>query len=151
MNDKEVVQALLLESHRCVDDAAEETMMKIGAPRRRPLPKEGEIDTESLLVYPPNGVLSPEEEQALRAMKLSTVERSALKKLVADGCATAFFHFFNLIDATGDPEVRPPRGRWAGAWVVAPKGDRDRDMLHDGFLESYDAYDKAIRRRKRIP
>src|SRR5262245_11836454 len=133
MNDKEVVQTLLVESHRCVSEAAEDTVSKIGSSRQRPLPKDGDIDTELLLAYPPNNVLSAEEEQALRSMTLSAVERSALKKLVADGCATAFFHFFNLIDATGDPEVRPPRGAWLGAWVGAPKDDRDRDMLHDGF------------------
>ena len=72
MNDTEVVQALLLESHRCVSDAAEETVMKIGSQSRR-------------------------------------------------------------------------------SWIVAPKDDRDRDLLHDGFLESCDAYEQAIRRRKGVP
>jgi hypothetical protein len=147
MNDKLVTQTLLLEAHRCVALAAEETATKIGQPRLRPSPKEGSVDTEALLSYPPNGVLSPEEEEAIRSMNLSTVERSALQKLVADGCASAFFHFFNLVDATGDPEVKVPRGTWLGAWIMAPKDDRDRDMLHDGFFESYAEYAHVMRRR----
>jgi len=102
-----------------VDDAAEEAIAKIGL-RRRTSPKAGDIDTEALLAYPPDNALSAQEELALRSMKLSAVQRSALQKLIADGCATAFFHFFNLIDATGDPEVKPPRGTWLGAWLVAP-------------------------------
>jgi len=148
MHDERVVQTLLLETHRCVDHAAEEAVAKIGLQRRRPLPKDGGIDIEALLTYPPNNVLAPEEDAALRSMKLSTVERSALQKLVADGCAAAFFHFFNLIDATGDPEVKPPWGTWLGACLVAPKDDGDRDMLHDGFFESYEEYVEAVRRPK---
>lgn len=149
MNDKQVTQTLLLEAHRCVDEAAEEAIAKVGLQRRRPSPKAGDIDTEALLMYPPNDSLSMEEEQALRAMKLSPVERSALQKLIAGGCADAFFRFFNLIDATGDPEVKPPSGTWLGAWLVAPQDDRDRDMLHDGFFDSYERYEK-ITRRKRV-
>ena len=111
MTDDEVVRTLLLEAHRCVDGAAEAAVEKLGLQRRQPTPKQGEVDPEALLVYPPNNVLSPEEEQALRSMKLSTVQRSALKKLIADGCAIAFFDFFNLLDATADPEVKPPPNR----------------------------------------
>jgi hypothetical protein len=149
MNDEQIAHTLLLEAHRCVEQAAEEAVAKIGLQRQRPAPKDGDIDTEALLAYPPNKVLSPEEEQAVRSMKLSTIERSALEKLIADGCAAAFFHFFNLIDATGDPEVRPSRGTWLGAWLVARNDDQDRDMLHDGFFESYQEYEEATRRRER--
>lgn len=147
MKDEQVAHALLLEAHRCVDDAADEAVEKIGLQRRRPVPTEGDIDPEALLVYPPNNALTPDEERALRAMSLSPVERSALRKLVADGCAAAFFHFFNLLDATGAPEVKPPRGEWLGAWLVAPKDDGDREMLHDGFYETYEEYEKVSRRR----
>ena len=147
MNDKQVTRTLLLEAHRCVGQAAEEAIAKIGLQRQRPYPKDGDIDTEALLLYPPNNHLSADEEQALRSMTLSAVERSALHKLVADGCAAAFFHFFNVIDATGDPEVNPPRETWRGALLVAPKDDRDRDMLHDGFFESHEEYEKLTRRK----
>jgi hypothetical protein len=147
MNDDKVVKTLLLEAHRCVDEAADEAVAKIGLQRRRPAPNAGDIDIEALLAYPPKDVLSPEEEQALRSMDLSTVERSALTKLVADGCATAFFRFFNLIDATGDPVVKPPHGTWSGAWLTAPKDDRDCEMLHDEFYKSYGTYEKVTGRR----
>ena len=146
MTDDEVVRTLLLEAHRCVDGAAEAAVEKLGLQRRQPTPKQGEVDPEALLVYPPNNVLSPEEEQALRSMKLSTVQRSALKKLIADGCAIAFFDFFNLLDATADPEVKPPTKSWLGAWLVAPKDHDDRDMLHDAFFDSYWDYDEAMKR-----
>jgi hypothetical protein len=148
MNDKQVTHTLLLEAHRCVSDAAEEAVAKIGLQRRRPSPKVGDIDTEALVIYPPNGVLSAEEEHALRSMRLSAVERSALRKLIADGCAASFFHFFDLMDATGDPEVKPPRDAWLGAWLIAPKDDRDRDMLHDGFFDSHQEYENAAGRKE---
>lgn len=138
---------MLLEAHRCVDDASIEAVEKIGLQRRRPAPSDGDIDPEALLAYPPSNALTPDEEHALRAMSLSPIERAALRKLVADGCAAAFFHFFNLLDATGDPEVKPSRGGWLGAWIVAPKDDQDREMLHDGFYETYEEYEKVGRRR----
>jgi len=145
MHDKRIVQSLLLETHRCVDQASREAVAKIGRHRRRPPPRDGEIDTEVILTYPPNSVLTPEEETALRSMKLSTIERSALQKLIADGCAGAFFDFFNLIDGTGDPEVRPPSGTWLGARLAMPDDNRDREVLHDGFFESYEEYVASVR------
>lgn len=149
MNDEQIAHTLLLEAHRCVADAAKEAAAKVGLQRRRPAPTGGDIDAEALLVYPPTNALSPEEEQALRTMTLSTIERSALEKLIGDGCAAALFHLFNLLDATGDPEVKPLRGTWLGAWLVAPKDDRHRDMLHDGFYESYEEYREIVRSRER--
>jgi|SRR5262245_47178257 len=148
MTDEQVVQTLLLEVHRCIDVAAEESVAKLGTQRRQPAPAEGQHDPEALLVYPPDIHLSPEEDHALRSIQLSTAERSAIRKLIADGCSRAFFDFFNLVDATGDPEVKPPRETWLGAWLVAPKDDRDRELLHDGFFESYEEYDKATRGRR---
>jgi len=149
MNDEQIAHTLLLEAHRCVDHAAKEAAAKIGLQRRPLAPADGDIDPKPLLAYPPNNPLLPEEELALRSITLSAVERSALEKLIADGCAAALFHLFNVIDATGDPEVKPPRGTWLGAWLVAPKDDRYREMLHDGFYESYEEYNKISRSRER--
>jgi hypothetical protein len=148
MNDEQVARTLLVEAHHCIAHAAKEAAAKIGLGRGGPAPGRGESSGPALLAYPPS-TLSPEEEQALQSMKLSAAERSAIEKLIADGCAAAFFHFFNLIDATGDPEVKPPRDTWLGAWVVAPKDDRDREMLHDGFYEAYEEYERLSRRRGR--
>jgi hypothetical protein len=141
MTDEQVRRTLLIEAHRCIENGADEAVMKIGLRRRRPAPAPGPIDPEALLAYPPNSTITKEEEQALRSMELSSVERSALKKLIADGCAAAFFHFLNLIDAAGDPEVEPAQGTWLGA----PRDDRDQDMLHDWFHDSYARYEKLTR------
>jgi hypothetical protein len=165
MNDDQVRRTLLIETHWCIENAANETMAKIGRRRTRSIPERGRIDpeavmadpidpealllaypidTEALVAYPPTDpVLTNEEDEALRSMTLSSVERSALTKLIANGCAAAFFHFFNLIDGTGDPEVNPPEETWLGAWIVAPRDDRDREMLHDGFYEAYHEYQNA--------
>jgi len=134
MNDGQVTQTLLVESHRCLAAAVETAMARIGSQGQEPL------------LYPPNGAFSPEEQQALRSMKQSPAERSALEKLIAEACAMAFFDFFNLIDGTSDPELDPPPGTWVGAWLLAPLDDSDREMLHDAFYESYGAYDEATRR-----
>lgn len=143
MTDEQVRRTLLLEVHRCIESAADDAVAKVGLRRSRPAPALGEIDPEALLTYPPTGNLTDEEDEALRSMAVSPLERSALAKLIADGCAAAFFHFFNLIDATGDPEVTPAPETWLGAWLVAPTDDRDRDMLHDGFYETYSEYQDA--------
>lgn len=134
MSDKKVVETLLLETHRHMAAAAMAVVEKIGSREAGPG-----------LTYPPNGSLSAGEEQALRSMDLSAVQRAALQKVVADACAAAFFDFFNLIDATADPEVKPPRGVWLGASITAPKDDRDREMLHDAFFDSYSDYEKTSR------
>ena len=51
-DDEEVVRTLLLESHRCIEGAAEATVDKIGLQRRKPAPDHGPIDPEALLTYP---------------------------------------------------------------------------------------------------
>jgi hypothetical protein len=147
MKDRQIVRTLLLETHHCIETAAKETAAKIGRKRkgkrsRKPHPVLGDFDLEALLYYPPVTILTPGEEKALRSMKLSRVERSAMRKLVADGCASAFFRFFNLLDATGNPEVKPPRGTWLGGCIVASKDSPYREMLHDTFYESYHEYSK---------
>jgi hypothetical protein len=133
-SDKRVVNTLLIEAHGCVEGAADAAVEKIGS--------QG---TEALLIYPPKDVLSAEEDRALRSMKLSAVQQSALKKLIADACATAFFDWFSLIDAASAPEVVPHPEHWSGAWLIAPRDDEDREILHDAFYESYWAFEEATR------
>lgn len=145
MNDDQVRRTLLLESHRCIDDATERADARIGA--RGEGPALSDVDPDGVLTYPPNATLSGEEARALRSMKLSPLERSAMRKVIADSCAGAFFRFFNLIDGTGDPEVETPSETWLGAWLVAPQDDADRDMLHDEFLDSRADYERSTARR----
>src|SRR5689334_13009335 len=109
MKDEEVRKTLLVEAHRYIERAADETVDKVGRGRRSAIQQNLLIDPEALVAYPPNGGLSDEEDEALRSMQLSPVQRAALRKVVADGAAAALFHFLNLIDGTGDPTVRKSR------------------------------------------
>ena len=54
-----------------------------------------------------------------------------------------FFDLFNLIDATTEPEVNPPKEVWLGARIVAATEDNETDdaMLHDDFFDARRDYD----------
>src|SRR6266511_3432022 len=90
MTDDQVRRTLLIEVHRCIENAAEDAVAKLGLSRGRPAPAPGEIDPEALLAYPPTNTLTSKEDGALRSMAPSSLERSALTKLIADACAAAF-------------------------------------------------------------
>jgi hypothetical protein len=167
--DEKIRMALLVESHRLIAQAAADAAAKVGRPNprrkrrvrgslvggesaavdRSPGWKEAlasmERSAQQLLSYPPKDVLSASEELALTTLKLRPTERRALEKLVADACASAFFHFFCLIDAAGDPET-VPAPVWMGAWITAPQDDRDMPMLHDQFYELYWEYERRMSR-----
>ena len=61
-----------------------------------------------------------------------------------------FFDLFNLIDATTEPEVNPPKEVWLGARIVAATEDNETDdaMLHDDFFDARRDYDKHTRKRE---
>src|SRR5688572_17787828 len=115
MTDDETRKVLLVEAHRIVARAASAAVARIGAPLRRPPPPasaRGPLPgfdpailaamadhiSKMTLTYPPEDVLSEEEEASLVSMKLSTAERGGLEKLVAEACAATLFHFFCLMD-----------------------------------------------------
>ncbi len=139
MSDVAVTQTLLVESHRLIERNAEHTVEQLGVARRKPLTRP-EHDSESLTTYPPGEVLSVEEDGAIRSMRLSALQKSALKKLIADACAAVMFDFFNLVDGTTDPEVSPINDFWVGASIVEQQDDRHTWMLHDQFLDTYHDY-----------
>ena len=91
----------------------------------------------SEITYPPNGGLRDDEIAALAEIPKSPQLVSALRKMVADAVAETFFHFFNLVDATGDPL------NWSSHWgpirFCEPLlNDNDEAaMLHDKFFETY--------------
>jgi hypothetical protein len=74
MKDEEVQETLLVEAHRCIERAADETVARIGRGRRAAIEQNRFIDRESLVAYPPNGGLSDEEDEALRSMLIKPRE-----------------------------------------------------------------------------
>ncbi|MCC6470791.1 MAG: hypothetical protein IT563_20920 [Alphaproteobacteria bacterium] len=95
-----------------------------------------------LLGYPPNEEFSAEELDALGAMQLSNARASLVRKIVAEACATAFFHFFCLIDAVGAPEMFDSE-HWNGVYLE--HGRDEGPFLHDEFYERYETFRKLRR------
>ena len=86
--------------------------------------------------------LTPAEERALQAFKLSRVQQSALRKLMAEACAATMFHFSCLMDAVGHPYTVQTK-RWYGASFAER---REGPMLHDEFGDLYWEYKRATSR-----
>jgi hypothetical protein len=107
-----------------------------------------EYVSKMTLAYPPEHVLTEDEEAALASMKLNAAERAGLERLVADACAATLFHFFCLMDNVGHPEVGDI-DEWTGARFVALQSSPDYTMLHDEFGEMYWKYKAAREPRDR--
>lgn len=127
---KAIRQALLREAHRLIDDAADHAVEHVAR------------GAASTLTYPPGDGethahrLTEAEATALAALGASAEARSGLRKLVREAAASSLFGLFSLIDGVADPadwdgEV------WLGADLVPPTEDEDRELLHDGFFDSY--------------
>ncbi len=102
--------------------------------------KEDKISEE--LSYPPdngfNDELNTQEIEALKMLKDIPHLDSALKKVIVGSSGSAFFHFFNFLDGTSDPDKN--FGEWTWATLVDhPHGENDpyTDMLHDSFYDAY--------------
>ncbi len=118
-------QALFTELHRSIEESATACVARI-------------LSADDLsLTYPPGGELTETERAALRTLTVSPEARAALEKLVAEACGWPVFHLFSLMDGVADPEADV--GEWYGV-ALAAKQEGDDDMLHDEFLESYQAY-----------
>ena len=115
-------QALFLEIHRAIEEAAKACVASILSP------------DEATLAYPPGGTLTETERAALRQLAVSPDARAALEKLTADACSYPFFHLFAVMDGVADPETDV--GEWPGI-TLEPKQEGDEEMLHDEFFESY--------------
>ena len=92
------------------------------------------------LTYPPqpDGGISDDEVRALRKFATNDVACFAVKKLIADACATAFFHVLALMDAVGDPQLSEVE-EWLGIDLTAATADTpESEMpLHDELFDSY--------------
>ncbi|MFH2009256.1 MAG: hypothetical protein ABI333_21885 [bacterium] len=135
MNEAILRKTLLLEMHRIVDEAAEQTVEGLGS----------DFDASSI-VYPPKPVLDDAEVSAIRALPLSRETRTALRAIVANACSSAFFQLLCLVDGVGDPEVQEIE-EWYGARLMPVEPDDDSEdaemMWHDELFESYWEYEKV--------
>jgi hypothetical protein len=120
MTDQPFIDAALIEIHRIIQNATEEAL---------------HLDKSSV-TYPPNGGLTLNELKALQELSLNTFTKLGLKKVIANACATSFFHFFCLLDGVGDPEITH-FDLWPGISLVVKPEDDNEVMLHDEFYESY--------------
>src|SRR5712691_8885307 len=102
--DEKTRETLFVEIHRQIWKSADEAVSTIRDPRMG----------IGSLVYPPkpDGFLTDEEVRILRQLAPSDIAAAALKRLIADACATAFFHVFALMDAVGSPGLAK-----VDAWV----------------------------------
>jgi len=159
MKDDARTRTLLSEAHSAIASESRRAVSRIGVSlRRKPRPFDPtEVDSikpglaaaiaaavsSMTLVYPPeNRPLTSAEARALQAFKLTRVQQSALRKLVAEACAATMFHFFCLMDAVGDPCTVPTK-RWSGASFAER---REGPMLHDEFGDLYWEYKRATMR-----
>lgn len=117
---------LLLEVHRLIEEGAAYTAQQL---------LEGNGD--EVISYPPNGGLSEDESNALKALKGNDVLESALRKVVASATADGFFSFFSIVDGVTDPD--PQLGEWTEVRLSDAGEDREdsEEFLHDSFYESY--------------
>jgi len=121
------LEALLVEAHRAIEEAATQAAEVIAGVRAVPD-----------LAYPPNGGLTEAEASLVNAGMRGAEAVAALRKIVADAAAAPLFRLLTLIDGVADPED------WKGNWLPldlrdAPE-ETDQPMLHDALFESYWAW-----------
>jgi len=160
MTNKRLTRTLLLEAHSAIATESRRAVSQIGVSlRRRPAsiaktefgranPELAAAIEKSIsgmtLTYPPEAQpLTSAEETALMKLKLTPLERSAVRKVIADAGAAMIFHLFCLMDAVGDPTVVPSR-RWFGASFTVR---REGPMLHDEFGDLYWEFKRAMARK----
>ena len=113
---------LLIAFHQLIEEAAEKAVQSLANPSSLNLP------------YPPNGGLTPAEQEAVRELQLTPDLEHALRKVTADACSMVIFAFLNYVDGTADPRA----GEWSGIALVDRSDSKDADqMLHDEFFEKY--------------
>lgn len=116
-------EALFIEIHRAIEDAASRTAAAL---------RTGGVD----LSYPPNAGFSPAEQSALESLNVTPDLESAFIKIIADAASSSLFRLFCLLDGVGDPEGYD--GVWLGLSLSQPSEDEEQgDMLHDDLFESY--------------
>jgi hypothetical protein len=157
MKDDVRMRTLLIEAHSIIASESRRAATRVGVPlRAKPRAidptrlddiKPGLVDliassiSQHTLNYPPeNRPLTPAEESALQNLELTRVQRSALRKLIADACAATMFQFLCIMDGVGHPYATPTK-HWQGASFAARK---EGPLLHDEFGALYWEYKRSL-------
>ncbi|HMV50540.1 MAG TPA: hypothetical protein PLD20_10040 [Blastocatellia bacterium] len=122
--NEEILKKLFAAMHAAVSEAATSTVNALANP-----------ESEFLVTYPPGQVLTAEEIQELKQLKLSPSARSGLAKLLKDACASPLFELLYLIDGVADPNL-DNNEHWPGIRLELKDADESL-MLHDYLYESY--------------
>lgn len=117
-------QALLLEVHEAIREQAELLTKQLC----------GDLEAPSIS-YPPGAELTGEELAALKAMNLPDSVAPAIQKLAADAMSSAFFRFFSVLDAVGDPVHHD--GEWLPLTLTESPDDEQAPMWHHDHFETY--------------
>ncbi len=120
------VKALLLDSHRSIEEAASYAIEEI---------KKGQIT----IMYPSHVRLTSEEQKALLKHKNDQTLLMALKKIIVDAASYPVFHLFELMDGVTDPQNYDEY--WSGAKFISRSEEDEEDFdLHDEFFATYDEW-----------
>lgn len=116
-------EALFIEVHRYIEDAATSTAAALRA---------GRVG----ILYPPNGGLTDAEQAALESLKVTPDLESALRKVIADAASSPLFHLFCLLDGVGTPHQHGEE--WVGLALSRMTEDEEpSNFLHDEFNDTY--------------
>lgn len=162
MKQSELERLLMLEIHRIIVESSESALLPLGrtvpadalegfitradiecAQRLDPSDithpvwqksMQATIARNAFLSYPPDGVITDTDADALESLKLNAAQQQVLRRLISQACEKAFLSFFHLLDNVAVPEV-VPQAQWQG--VKFKYGRDDGDMLHDQLGQLY--------------
>jgi hypothetical protein len=169
MKQADLEKLLMLEVHRLVVEAARSAVAKLGkavpaAARAgyitdeditalkattavdfdNPVVRKAMVATiarNQILSYPPDGRITEQDAAALEQLRLTVDQRTVLERVVSEACHAAFFNFFCLLDAVGDPELTKLKS-WGGARFEYRR--KEGPMLHDEIGGLYDEFRKKV-------
>jgi hypothetical protein len=145
-------RTLLIEAHSTIASESRRSAARIGVPLRKKVRPIDSTELDRAFNRPGLGAalaaslskrvfnyepLTPAEVDALEAFKLSRVQRSALRKLMADACSGTLFRLFCLMDAVAHPARAK---QWYGASFAER---REGPMLHDAFGDLHREYQRV--------
>lgn len=121
-------KALLVDLNQAIEEYAEYSVKNII-----------EDKNFEFLSYPPNWGFTDLEKAELDKLSNNEHLKNALRKVIADSSSGVIFNMLNLFDGTGSPKHY--YDEWTGIKIIDEETQENeeqfRDMLHDGFYESY--------------
>jgi|GEM_PF-6904624 len=124
MQKSNLVNVLLADTHKTIDQYSEESAESIGS---------GSFDP----VYPPGVSVSPEHLNALASINLNKAQLEAVKILLKDLCANTVFDLLSKIDGVADPVGYESESIWLGLCLKEKQEGQDEELLHNMFMDTY--------------